>query len=101
VKDVFGYILFALGALISCLNFYLSFLRYPLYRLLGREYRWESGLPLFGSLFLVVAVVLLRESPGFFWGGLALALLDTGGLHWFLAVIIWHGVFRRDRTDSG
>jgi hypothetical protein len=43
---------------------------------------------------LAIAVVLLQEPPLLFWGGIVIALLDTGGLHWFAGVMIWHHVFR-------
>lgn len=32
------FMLFAVGTFLCFLNFYLSFLRHPLYRLFGREY---------------------------------------------------------------
>ena len=90
-----AWVLFIVGSLICCLNFYLSFLRYPLYKLCGWEYRWVSGCPAIGSLMLVIAVVLLQESPLLFWAGIVIALLDTGGLHWFAGVMIWCHLFLR------
>ena len=95
--DVIAYILFAIGAFVCCLNFYLSFLRFPFCKLLGREYKWSSGIPVFGSLFLVIAVVMFHESPALFWSGIAVAILDTGGLHWFAGVMLWMYLFRRDQ----
>jgi hypothetical protein len=92
-----AYVLFALGAFVCCLNFYLSFLRYPLCKLLRREYKWVSGIPLLGSLLLVVAVAVLHESPLFFWGGIMIALIDTGGLHWFVGILLWMYLFHRDK----
>jgi hypothetical protein len=53
----------ALGTLITCVNFYCSFLRYPIYRWQGgtrANFRWVSGIPLFGSLFL-------WSVPGYWW----------------------------------
>lgn len=52
VRLVFGYALFGLGAVISVANFYNSFLRQSVHRLLNREYHWASSLPLVGSVFL-------------------------------------------------
>src|SRR5579862_3719152 len=95
--DVLAYALFAIGGSVSCMNFYLSFLRYPLRRLSGREYKWVSGVPLVGSLLLVIAAAMLHNSFLLFWGGIAVALLDTGGLHWFLGVMLWMHLFRRDK----
>ncbi|MDZ4685714.1 MAG: hypothetical protein SH850_11665 [Planctomycetaceae bacterium] len=93
VLDYLAYTLFAVGALMCGLNFYLSFLRYPLCKLLGREYKWSSGIPLFGSLLLIIAVTLLRDSPVLFWSGLAVAMLDTGDLHWFMGGMLWRTCF--------
>ena len=94
---ILAYTLFAVGTLVCFLNFYLSFLRYPLYRLFGREYKHVSGVPLFGSPLLIVAVAILHERPLFFWSGITIALLDTGGLHWFASIMLWMYLFRRDR----
>jgi hypothetical protein len=89
VLDALAYFLFAIGAFVCCLNFYLSFLRALLSRLSGGEYKHVSGFPLVGSLLLLIVVVALRESPWLFWTGITLALLDTGGLHWFVGVMLW------------
>ena len=94
---VLTYSLFAVGAFVCCLNFYLSFLRYPRCRLLGREYRWVSGIPLFGSLLLIIPVAAFRDSPALFWCGIIIALLDTGGLRWIAGVVLWMYLFRRDQ----
>lgn len=93
IKIVFFCFLGA-GAFLCALNFYLSFMRFPLYRLRGREseYRHVSGAPVLGS-FLVVALLIPRALPT--WAriaGLVLAALDTGGLHWFIGVTVWHAV---------
>lgn len=93
-----AYVMFTLGAFVCCLNFYLTFLRYPFCRLLRREYKWVSGIPLFGSLLLVIAVAMLHDKPLFFWSGLTIALLDTAGLHWFASTMLWMYLFRRDRS---
>ena len=97
VLAVLAYVLFALGTFLCCLNFYLSFLRYPLCKLLGREYKWVSGIPVFGSLLVVIAVPVLHESPVLFWSGITIALLDTGGLHWFAGTMLWMYLFHRDK----
>lgn len=92
---ILAYMLFAVGTFLCFLNFYLSFLRYPLYRLFGRECKHVSGVPLLGSLLLVIAVTMLHMRPLFFWSGITIALLDTGGLHWFAAIMLWKYLFRR------
>lgn len=93
---ILAYTFFAVGAFVCLLNFYLSFLRNPLYKLFGREYKHVSGIPLFGSLLLIIAVTMLRERPLFFWSGITIALVDTGGLHWFAGIMLWMCLFRRD-----
>ena len=83
---VLGYVLFAVGGFISVMNFYLSFLRYPVYRLLkgkNAEYHWVSGIPLFGILSVVGLVCI----PRYTWLSVLAFLfliLDTGGIPWFV-----------------
>jgi len=97
----------ALGAFICALNFYLSFLRRALYRLRGREagYRYVSGFPLIGSALLLYCLFSSYADQHVsgpkghfdihipFWvrvAGVILAVLDTGGFHWFIASQIWY-----------
>jgi uncharacterized membrane-anchored protein len=85
-------VLCSIGAFISGLNFYLSFIRYPLHRLRGRsraEFHWVSGFPVIGSLLLWICAVRLTAWPILMWAALAISLLDTGGLHWFAFVILF------------
>ncbi len=86
-----GACLFVLGALATATNFYLSFLRYPVHRLTGgnrEDYHWVSGIPLFGSLFLWISAVCLRDFPAFSWAAIVLSAFDTAGLHWFAGVML-------------
>lgn len=82
-----------LGGFVCLLNFYLSFLRYPLFRLRGgrqEDWKWISGFPLVGSLFLAVAWFgWLRELDSVTLDVLAwtLVVLDTGGIHWFILCV--------------
>ena len=100
-----GAIIFAVGAFITLANVYLSFIRYSVHLALGgtREtYRWFSGIPLIGSLFLWLSIPLL-SSVGLRWSAAALSVLDTGGIHWFVATMWWTGqlgAFMRRRTDG-
>ncbi|HEY7314040.1 MAG TPA: hypothetical protein VH643_32115 [Gemmataceae bacterium] len=89
---ILGYTLFTVGALVSALNFYLSVLRYPLFRVFGWEYRWISGVPLIGSLLLAAASLLFWGLPLWFWVCLGMAVVDTGGPHWFVGSILWHAM---------
>ena len=81
-----GYLLFGLGALVSVCNFYLSFLRYPLFILRRRsrdEYRHISGFPMAG-MFVLFGLVLTPASPSFSLTTLFLLLIDTGNIPWFV-----------------
>ena len=81
-----GYILFALGAIISIMNFYLSFLRYPLHRVRhgkDAEYRWVSGIPLFGIL-SVIGLIHIPKSLLLNISTFLLLIIDTGGIQWFV-----------------
>jgi hypothetical protein len=87
-----AYALFAFGCLVSLTNFYLSFLRYPLYRFRGEiddNFQWSSGLPMIGSLLIVVSIFSVAEVPWLFWGGVLCAILDTGGVHWFAGIMLY------------
>jgi hypothetical protein len=87
---LFGYCLFTIGGLISCINFYLSFLRYPVHRLCGstkEDYSRTSGIPFFG----ILSVVGLLHLPESIWLSLlafVFLLIDTGGIPWFI-VAVW------------
>jgi len=84
-----GWALLAAGGCICALNFYLSFLRYLLFLARGgsrEDYRFVSGFPLVGSLFVVIAwAVWLRPRHSLVVDCVAavLVLIDTGGVHWF------------------
>lgn len=78
-------ILFAAGTFICCTNFYLSFIRYPLCLFLRREYEFVSGFPVIGQLLIVISIALFpHRASTLLWAGMVLALLDTGGVHWFI-----------------
>ena len=86
-----GIALLVLGGLICGLNFYFSFLRFPLHRLRGgrREtYRWESGIPLFGSLFVAISLIWGWHSAWWLWLGIGLIVIDTGGPQWFVIAVV-------------
>ena len=83
---ILAWIAFTLGGLSCLLNFYLSFLRYPLHRLCGRpreSYRWVSGFPIVGSLLVGLSLLKLHALPGLLAPAVVLMVVDTGGLHWF------------------
>jgi hypothetical protein len=84
--------LFALGAFICLLNFYLSCVRYPLHRWRGlpkEAFQWVSGFPLVGSLFVALSLLWLHQLPVMIPIGIAMIVVDTGGIHWFLGVLVY------------
>ena len=98
--EIIAYILFGVGGFFCVLNFYLSFLRYPIYRLSGgdkKEYKWTSGAPILGSLFVGIGLLSLYGTKWILILGLTLILIDTGGLHWFLATMFYYAIFRKKR----
>src|SRR5215208_2518489 len=80
---ILGLVFFALGALVVWVNVYTSFVRYPLHRLRGgtrENFKWVSGIPLVGMIFLCVAAACFgKPHPQLAWTALGLILLDTGG----------------------
>lgn len=90
---VLGFTLLGVGAFISLINFYQTFLRFPLYRVRGgarERYQWVSPVPMIGSALLVISAILLRDSTLWVIVAMAIAILDTGGIHWFVFWMIWH-----------
>ncbi len=94
---VIAIILTVLGTLTTCLNFYLTFIRYPIHRLQhpNEPYKWVSGIPLFGALFLWISAIMFwwRGHEAWAISALILSIFDTSGLHWFLysmALQTWH-----------
>jgi hypothetical protein len=94
---VLAYTALVLGAALSLLNVYLSFVRLPLLRACGRSPRFVSGVPLCGSMLLVVSAALLWPVRWLALSALALAALDTGGIHWFCGVLLWQTLAARTR----
>lgn len=101
-----GIVLVALGAFLTLANVYFSFLRYPIHLARGgtvETYRWVSGIPIFGSLFLWISIGLL-PSTGLKWTAGILSIFDTGGIHWFIGIMWCTGQLgdlfcdRKDRT---
>lgn len=86
--EAIGWTALGLAALVGAINFFASLLRYPLYRLLRREYHWESGLPMIGSVCLLVALACLWRTPLAWIIAAVIAAIDTAGLPWFVGVML-------------
>jgi hypothetical protein len=80
---------FGAGGFLCALNFYVSFLRYPLYCIRGRkgQYRNVSGAPILGSFLVVVLLIPLGLHHWARIAAFTLAAIDTGGLHWFVGTM--------------
>jgi hypothetical protein len=101
--EMIGVAIAAIGGAVTALNFYLYFLRYPLYRLLGgspEHYRYSSGLPLFGQQLLWIGAAFLWTRPVAMWSVLAISLFDAAGLHVLAAVVATH-YFQAKRRAKG
>ena len=77
-----------LGGFIALLNFYLSFLRYPIHKRFHSDQPWHyvSGFPLIGTILLMVPTMCIGDSA-WLWLPIAFMLMDTGGPHWFIISI--------------
>jgi hypothetical protein len=91
IASMIGYACFAMGALACCANFYLSYVRYPIHRLLfgSAQYRWISGLPLFGTVLLVIGFFAMLPFSYSTLLAVVLLTIDTAGPLWFV-MTTWH-----------
>ena len=83
-----GFIPLALAAAIGSLNFYLSWIRPWIYRLRHHSlegYRYASGVPVFGTVLVTLALLVSAGSEPIAAVALLVLTIDTGGLPWFLA----------------
>ena len=85
--NVFLFFLIMFGVIFSLMNFYISFLA---------KKKTGSGIPMFGSLFLVVSLFFIKNKLIFYIICLV-ALLDTGGVHWFVIAMLWEKIKNKKR----
>lgn len=93
--------IFGLGGFISILNFYLSFIRYPLHCLLSLkdDYKNISGYPMLGTVLNVISII------GFWGTKMALLatvflFIDTGGFLWFAYSMLVQQLKRNKNNQS-
>ena len=99
---VLGWALLIVGASLSLLNFHLSFTR-PLYHRLRRrrgEYRFISGFPFIGSLLCLLSLPFFPTPSAPQLIAIIAALLDTGGIHWFIGALLWDQLRGTDSTSQ-
>jgi hypothetical protein len=95
--------LLGLGTLVTWINVYTSFIRYPLHRWRGgtrENFQWVSGAPFVGSMMLWSAAFLLVGHPVLIWTALIISLFDTGGPHWLVGTMTYMTFFRRRRGSN-
>jgi hypothetical protein len=93
VLTFISWVALVVGGALCLLNFYLSWLRYPLHRLRRRSkesYHSTSGAPLVGSLLVALSMFGLRSVTAVVPVAIALIVIDTGGIHWLLGSQIYH-----------
>lgn len=104
-----AWVLFALFGYFCLINFYLSFLRYPIYIWRGHpkeSYRFISGIPILGSLVVYFLLRHMDMPPVMQYVAIGLIAIDTGGIHWAVVSLIYHSLkalfnrVRRKDTDG-
>ena len=76
------------AAIFACINFYYSFFR-PLWqfyvlRTSKEKYKHVSGIPLIGSILMIIGGLLSFGAIGSAILGLVVYAFDTGGIIWFI-----------------
>ncbi len=102
--DALAYVSLIVGGFSCALNFYLSFLRYPLHKLRRGsdvEYRWASGIPVVGSVLVLMSLASLHLETWLLYTALTLMLVDTGGIHWFLGAMLYEGISKKKGRGAG
>jgi hypothetical protein len=89
-------LLFLVGATCSLYNG-LRFPRFFLRKWRGLPPLSQSPLVLVSSLCLPCAAWLLWENQPLAWTAIVLAVLDTGGIHFFLFAVLWFGALDRGK----
>lgn len=98
----FAIVIFLMGASICTLNFYLSFLRRPPLerrKAAQQAVRNVSGFPLVGSLMVAISLLMLKDTQWLLAAGLPLIAIDTGGVHWFLGMMLAERLRSTERRE--
>jgi hypothetical protein len=85
----------ALGC--GLLNFWLSFLRPLIFKFRNgsmNKYKFESGIPALGNIFVQLGAMNSFGSVGAALLGLVAVLIDTGGFPWFYVCLRKQNVFK-------
>lgn len=96
------YLPFFFGAWVCGFNFYLDCVRDRLAHRRAYKLHRMSATPLLGSFILAWFAAWHFHEPVWFWLSVAIATLDTGGLHCLLGMIVWFEVIHlrlRGKTE--
>jgi len=88
---VFAWIGFICGAFICATNFYATFLKalfHRLRKLPNESYKWDSPIPLLGTLFIALSLLCLYSASWILYLGIILMIFDTGGLLYLAFFVI-------------
>ena len=79
--NIILYFSISIGIFFSVLNFYLSFI--------DNKENKASGIPIVGSLILFISLFFINNYY-LFYIIIIFILMDTGGIHWFIANIVYN-----------
>ena len=86
-------VVYLLGCFFCLVNIYTSWCRYPVHKYLLKkpdsDFKFVSGIPLLGSLFIVLSLYFISDNLILLCLGIFLSVLDTGGIHWYIATLIY------------
>jgi hypothetical protein len=102
LPTIIGLPLLGAGTIVTFVNVYTSFIRFPLHRWRGgtrNDFRWVSGFPLVGAGFMWLAALALIRQPVLMWTTVVVSLFDTGGPHWLAGTMIYMTLVRQ-RADG-
>jgi hypothetical protein len=82
-----AWVVFALGGFICLINFriFMEWAIYSLRKSKPDNYRTPSAIPILGSLLVFLMLKTLGSIPAAKVIGIALIVIDSGGIHWGLA----------------
>jgi len=80
------YISITVGIILSVINFYISFLAKYI-----EKNKIGSGIPILGSLLLFISLFFIKNELIFYIITI-FVLLDTGGIHWLIASILYYKI---------
>jgi hypothetical protein len=64
------------------------------------NFRWDSGIPIFGSLLVAISLFKFWQTPWLLALAIVLILVDTGGLHWFAGTLLYYEVLKKSKPSN-